>query len=191
MSINAARQSFSALDLTTRSAVLNYTAARDGLLGLGLLVPSGLTTGSRTVFEIDATVDRGNGEKQAEHTAINKRTSGDTSILRRSIITLPVKSGDVVRLYVKSQNSGDTSVSGDGTVWWQDMGVPADAATVDGVSQKTLMEMLLAYLASPNATVTDNGDGTKTLTFRDQSDSNDVFDVTFNQNGEFTASTIS
>lgn len=65
------------------------------------------------------------------------------------------------------------------------------AASIDTVGITSLLELLLAYVASPNTTVTDNGDGTKTISIDKQDGATEKLSLTFNSKGEWTASTIS
>jgi len=59
----------------------------------------------------------------------------------------------------------------------------------DGVTDLKLREMLIASLAGLT-TLTDNGNGTKTLRFFKQNGTTPLIDVTYNTNGEWTATAI-
>ena len=60
---------------------------------------------------------------------------------------------------------------------------------VDGVTDLSLREALLAYLAG-KSDVVDNGDGTKTLTYKKQDGVTSKLQITFNNSGEFTATQV-
>jgi hypothetical protein len=65
----------------------------------------------------------------------------------------------------------------------------AVTASVDGVTYASLLEAMLAYVAG-KTTLTDNGDGTKTLRFMKQDGTTGKIDVTFDANGQHTATDL-
>ncbi len=67
--------------------------------------------------------------------------------------------------------------------------VPAALGDVDGVTDQSFREALLAYIAGPS-TVIDNGDGTKTITYKKQDATTNKLTITFNTAGEFVSTTV-
>jgi hypothetical protein len=62
---------------------------------------------------------------------------------------------------------------------------------VDGVTYASLFETLLAYIAAPSSTLTDNEDGTLTIVYPKQDDSTPKLSITFDElTGEWTDTTI-
>lgn len=60
---------------------------------------------------------------------------------------------------------------------------------VDGISDQSMREALLAYIAGKSAVV-DNGNGTKTITYRKQDGTTAKLAITFNTSGEFIATMV-
>lgn len=60
---------------------------------------------------------------------------------------------------------------------------------VDGVADQSLREALLAYVAGKSELV-DNGDGTRTLTYKKQDGVSSKLQITFNQSGEFVGTQV-
>lgn len=61
---------------------------------------------------------------------------------------------------------------------------------VDGISDPSMREALLAYIAGKSAVV-DHGNGTKTITYKKQDGATAKLAITFNTSGEFVATTVS
>ena len=66
---------------------------------------------------------------------------------------------------------------------------PTTLGDVDGVTDESFREALLAYIAG-RSTVLDNGDGTKTITYKKQDATTNKLTITFNSAGEFVATTV-
>jgi hypothetical protein len=63
-------------------------------------------------------------------------------------------------------------------------------SAVDGISDSSMREALLAYIAGKSAVV-DNGNGTKTITYKKQDGATAKLAITFNTSGEFVATMVS
>ncbi len=63
------------------------------------------------------------------------------------------------------------------------------ASPVDGLSLASFREALLAYIAGESVVI-DNGDGTKTISYKKQDRSTDKLTIRFNNSGEFTQTTV-
>jgi hypothetical protein len=62
-------------------------------------------------------------------------------------------------------------------------------SSVDGISDQSMRESLLAYIAG-KSTLIDNGNGTKTITYKKQDGTSTKLSITFNNNGEFVGTSV-
>lgn len=111
-------------NLTSRVEVGSYTAAADGLILVDILL-TGLAASAATIT-VDAVINRASTDRQGAFFADTKFAAGNTSWIRPGAFAIPVLSGDVVKVGVKSSNASDTSISG--SVIFRD-GLQASALT--------------------------------------------------------------
>jgi hypothetical protein len=121
------------------------------------------------VWGLSATAGFPAGSMGALLNTIGNATAPSTSQIAAAILANPSN-------LLNTDGSGNVSLS--------------SAQTFDGVSMQSLMELLVAAFVTGRATVSNNGNGTNTITRYKQDGSTAKYSVTFKSDGTITAASI-
>lgn len=119
-------------NLTTRNEVGSYTATKDGVVYVDLLL-SGLNNAA-AVFTVDVVINRSATDYQGPRWSDTKSAATDITFMRPLAFTVSVTSGDVIKVGVESSNAADTTVSG--SVIFRD-GLYQESVDVASISNQT------------------------------------------------------
>lgn len=120
-------------NITTRNEVGSYTATKDGIVYVDLLL-SGLNA-TAAVFTVDLVINRSATDNQGPRWSDTKSAATDVTFMRPLAFTVSVSSGDTIKVNVESSNANDTSVGG--SVIHRD-GLYQESVDVESISSQTL-----------------------------------------------------
>jgi len=111
--LNSDDASFSSQDLTSSLSLVTYTADMDRIVGVraDIGTAGGLLSSTASEVKIVAKITSGSEVREAYSRTINK-IAGETLITHNFDKTINLLSGEVLAIWVESNNSSDSSISG-------------------------------------------------------------------------------
>ena len=116
-------------------------------------------------------------------------TEGPTGVYSNIAAISSLASGSYA---VSFRDASSSAQYGSGTLLWDGSAdaTLSTASTFDGITYRSLVELLLAAFVTGKATVINNGDGTSTITRYKQDGTTTKYSVTFKTDGTISASAV-
>jgi hypothetical protein len=190
-------------NITSVLTLFTHEVAATSRYGINLLL-SNLDTSADATIRVFLSVTRGGVEYHSVFLADTKQAAANETF-HRTLDPILLVAGDTLRVKIQSTNTSDNNASSiitlfdlnkvdvvklDGTGVVSTTGrIGALLPDVDGITNQSFFEALMAYM-SGRSELTDNGDGTKTITYKKKDNTTVKLTITFNAQGEWTNTVI-